>query len=379
MPIRASNFSRILHSMVDLEQVFRDRQMVEALLERLMDKLSGPLSFMEVCGTHTMSIFRHGIRTLLPPDIRLVSGPGCPVCVTSQTDIDRMVGLSEIHGVVVATFGDLMRVPGTAGSLSDARARGASVEIVYSPAEALNLAGSKPSSQVVFLSVGFETTAPVVAATVLEAQARGIENFSIYCCNKLMPPALHALFQDEELEISGLLCPGHVSSIIGAKAYEGLCARFSMPCVITGFEPVDILTGLYHLTCQASEGKAFVENVYHRAVPQDGNKRALALMEKVFEPTDAHWRGLGTIDKSGLELREEFSAFDVQRRFEIEVKDSQQPKGCICGKIIRAKALPTDCALFAKACTPTKPVGPCMVSSEGTCSAYYKYGSYEEQ
>jgi len=343
-------------------------------IERLATR---PMKFMEVCGTHTMSIFRHGIRSVLPRTVELVSGPGCPVCVTSQEDIDWITGLASRHEIIISTFGDLLRVPGSKTSLADQRAKGAKVEVVYSPSNALDLARKHPDSQVVFLGVGFETTAPTVAATLLEANELGIENFSVFSCHKVMPPALKTLFQDEETGIDGLLCPGHVSTIIGARAFEPICTEFKMPCVVAGFEPLEILTGIYHLVRQAVSGKNKVENVYQGAVTWEGNTRAMELMERVFKAVDAKWRGLGTIKKSGLGIRNGLSHLDAQKRFEIELPSQQErPKGCMCGEIIRARATPLNCKLFARVCTPTTPVGPCMVSSEGACAAYYKYGDH---
>ncbi len=365
--------------MAELEQIFREKAQVDSILQAIKRSSKKQVTIMEVCGTHTMSIFRHGLRSILPDKIRLVSGPGCPVCVTSQTDIDRMISLAETEEVIVATFGDLLRVPGSNTSLLEARARGARVEIVYSPAEALTLSRKNPEKRVVFLGVGFETTAPTVAATILQAHAEGLRNFFVYSCHKVMPPALNALFEDETLTLQGLLCPGHVSTIIGTKAYEPLCSKFRIPCVIAGFEPVDILAGILLILRQTNNGRAQVENCYTRAVTREGNKRARQLMDKVFSLKPAQWRGLGTIDSSGLAIRDEFSHLDAEKHFDISVTDSKGPKGCICGQIIRAKASPTDCPLFATRCTPTSPVGPCMVSSEGTCSAYYRYGDHDKK
>ena len=363
--------------MAELDQFFRGRPGVEAIVNRITELVNGPVSIMEVCGTHTMSIFRHGLRALLPKEINLVSGPGCPVCVTSQQDIDRMICLADMDDVIVATFGDLLRVPGSNGSLADARARGAKVQVVYSPADALKLAQSQKGEHVIFLGIGFETTAPTVAATILQAHNLKLSNFSVYSSHKVMPPALHALFEDEGLSVHGLLCPGHVSSIIGTKAYEPICERFGLPCVVAGFEPLDILAGILLILRQIRDGKAIVENAYTRAVSDQGNRRALAIMEQVFETRPARWRGLGTIDKSGLGIRDEFSMFDAERRFDIKTPEVKEHRGCICGEIIRAKALPPQCPMFAKKCTPTSPIGPCMVSSEGTCSAYYRYAGHE--
>ncbi len=358
---------------------FQDKKHVDTLAKAIKALVSRPLKLMEVCGTHTMAIFRHGIRSLLPDGLELVSGPGCPVCVTSQDDLDRIMKLASVKEVVIATFGDLIRVPGSSGTLAQARAQGANVEIVYSPADALGLAKKMPQKQVVFLAVGFETTAPTVAATIMQAKAMDIENFSVYSCHKLMPPALDALFQDEDLGIDGLLCPGHVSSIIGSVAYEPLCKKYKMPCVIAGFEPVDILLGIYHLLLQIKDSSPQVVNAYQRAVPYNGNPNALSVMMQVFCEKDAIWRGLGKIEKSGLGIKDAFGHFDAGKRFPFSVLSRPEPKGCLCGDIIRARANPPDCPLFATKCTPVTPIGPCMVSSEGTCSAYYRYGRHENR
>ncbi len=359
--------------------LFQNKKHVNALIQAIKGLVPRPVKLMEVCGTHTMAIFRHGIRSLLPAEIDLVSGPGCPVCVTSQEDLDKMIKLASVKGVVIATFGDLLRVPGSNGSLAQARAQGANVEIVYSPTDALNLAQKMPQKQVVFLGIGFETTTPTVAATIMQAKALDIENFSVYSCHKLMPPALDALFQDDKLGIDGLLCPGHVSSIIGERAYEPLCQKYRMPCVIAGFEPVDILLGIYHLLLQIRESHPRVFNAYQRAVTHEGNTNALFMINQVFHKKDEPWRGLGTIEKSGLAIKDTFNHFDAEKRFPLDILSNPEPKGCLCGEIIRARATPPQCPLFAGKCTPATPIGPCMVSSEGTCSAYYRYGRDENR
>ncbi len=356
--------------------VYLDGKNIHGLVKSIRQHATRPMKFMEVCGTHTMSIFRHGIRSLLPDCIELVSGPGCPVCVTGQDDIDRMTGLCSKKGVIIATFGDMIRVPGSRTSLAEARALGARVEIVYSPSNALQLALKNPGQQVIFLGLGFETTAPAVAATILQANAMNVDNFSVYSCHKVMPPVLETLFQDNDLRVDGLLCPGHVSTIIGARAYEDFCSDFHIPCVIAGFEPLDIFRGIYHLVRQARAGQARVENVYERAVTSEGNRNALDLMDKVFVKEDASWRGLGIIKKSGLGISDKFSRLDAKKRFKIQTTATRMIKGCICGKIIKANARPADCPFFAETCTPANPVGPCMVSSEGACAAYYRYGGH---
>lgn len=353
---------------------FRDRELAERLAGRIREAVAAPLRIMEVCGTHTMAIFRHGIRSLLPGEVELISGPGCPVCVTSGGDIDQIIELASVPGVILATFGDLVRVPGSKGkNLAEVRAEGAQVEIVYSPADALKIAEST-DRLVVFPAIGFETTIPVIAATVLEARQKKLGNFMFLVSHKVVPPALDALLADPELAIDGLLCPGHVSAIIGAQAYQPIAEQFHIPCVIAGFEPIDILSAIYRLVCQVRDGRAEVENTYGRVVTKNGNARARKMIEAVFEPCDAGWRGLGTIPGSGLALREEFMDHDAGKYFALDPISVPEPKGCRCGEILTGKVKPPQCPLFNTRCTPTSPVGPCMVSSEGTCAAYSKYG-----
>ncbi|GAB4332750.1 MAG: hydrogenase formation protein HypD [Desulfobulbaceae bacterium] len=352
---------------------FRDPELARKLAEQIRQDARRPLRIMEVCGTHTMAIFRHGIRSLLPPEIELISGPGCPVCVTSGGDIDHIIDLASVPGVTLATFGDLVRVPGSRGKcLAEARADGAWVEIVYSPADALEMAAAS-ERPVVFPAIGFETTIPVIAATLLEAHAKRIDTFMLLVSHKTVIPALEALLADPELAIDGLLCPGHVSAIIGEDAYRPVAERYSIPCVIAGFEPIDILSGIHRLVSQVNEGRAEVENTYGRVVSKTGNERARVMIERVFEPCDADWRGLGTIPGSGLSLREEFRNHDAARYFGLERFSVPEPRGCRCGEILTGKVKPPECPLFNTRCTPTSPVGPCMVSSEGTCAAYSRY------
>jgi len=353
---------------------FRDSDLAGRLIERINKTSFRPLRIMEVCGTHTMAIFRHGIRSLLPETVELISGPGCPVCVTSAGDIDQIIELASVPGVILATFGDLLRVPGSSGkNLAETRAGGARVEIVYSPADALKIA-QDTDRPVVFPAIGFETTIPVIAATVLEAQKKNITNFMLLVSHKVVPPALDALLSDPELAVDGLLCPGHVSAIIGADAYKPFAARYAIPCVIAGFEPLDILSAIYLITRQFHENRAQVENTYSRVVSDTGNIRAQEMISRVFEPCNAHWRGLGEIAGSGLTLRREFSAHDARTYFGLTPLSVPEPKGCRCGEILTGKVKPPQCPLFNTRCTPTQPVGPCMVSSEGTCAAYSKYG-----
>lgn len=347
--------------------------LVKDLILQLQGLVKRPMRFMEVCGTHTVSIFRSGLRSIIPEEIELISGPGCPVCVTAQGDIDAFIEVAKRPEVTVATFGDLVRVPGTDGSLAGRRAIGADMEVVYSPMDALQLAVRDRTREIVFLSVGFETTIPGIAATVKEAVRSGTGNFSMLSALKLMPPALNALLGTGGLGIDGLICPGHVSAIIGAAAYRPIADGFGMPCVVAGFEPAEILLALILLARQVNECRAEVENAYPCVVSWDGNSRAMGVMNDVFCPCDAEWRGLGVIRQSGLCLRPEYSGLDARIRFGIEIRPSPEPEGCLCGDVIRGLSLPSNCPFFGSKCTPASPVGPCMVSSEGTCAAYYRY------
>jgi len=357
-----------------ISEGFRDSGLAEKLIRRIHERVDRPMRIMEVCGTHTMAIFRHGIRSLLPKNVELISGPGCPVCVTSAGDIDQIIELAEVPGIIITTFGDMLRVPGSKGkNLATARAEGARVEIVYSPTDALEIARST-DRPVVFPAIGFETTIPVIAATVIEARQRNIGNFMLLVSHKVVPPALNVLLNDPELALDGLLCPGHVSAIIGEQAYAPFAEKYHVPCVIAGFEPLDILSSILMLACQIRDGKALVENSYNRVVSKEGNPRAREMIEKAFEPCDAQWRGLGEIPGSGLKLRAEFINHDAARSFGLGPVFVPEPAGCRCGEILTGKVIPPECPLFNTRCTPTSPVGPCMVSSEGTCAAYSKYG-----
>ena len=331
------------------------------------------IRLMEVCGTHTMAIARSGIKKLLPAGIELVSGPGCPVCVTPQEDIDRAIKIAGLKGVVMTTFGDMMRVPGGHGSLEEAAAEGADVRVVFSPMDALEIAEQNPSRKVVFMGVGFETTSPTVAATVLEAKKRGVKNFFVLSGFKVLFPALEALAGSKKLKIDGFICPGHVSVITGSVPYERIARAYKKPCVITGFGDADILKGIKRLIDQVEAGDGRVEIEYKRAVTKNGNPKARKLLDKVFRPADSAWRGLGNIKKSGLAFRKEYGAFDAGKAFKVKVARPAVPKGCLCGQVLQGASVPKDCKLFRKKCTPRTPVGPCMVSSEGTCAAYYKY------
>jgi hydrogenase expression/formation protein HypD len=356
---------------------YRDPELAKLQLQAIRQSIAGfdgTMTFMEVCGTHTMAIYQHGIRSLLPDQIRLISGPGCPVCVTPVGYVDQAVALSRRPNTIIATFGDMVRVPGSSSSLMREQARGATIKIVYSPLDAVALAEKNPGSDVVFLGVGFETTTPTVAGAVLTALRHKLENFYVLCSHKTMPGPMAALASDPELQVDGYLCPAHVSAIIGANAYKPLVDSYRVPCVVTGFEPLDVLQGVLMLTRQVVAGEAQVETQYRRVVKPEGNLKARELLEQVFEPCDALWRGIGEIPSSGLQLRPEFARFDGAQ-LPVEVEVPVEHKGCLCGEILKGKVRPNDCSLFRTTCTPEDPIGACMVSSEGTCAAEYKYGT----
>lgn len=344
-------------------------------LQRLADQAGRPLTLMEVCGTHTMAISRCGLRTLLPPQIRLISGPGCPVCVTPVVYIDQAVVLARRPRTVITTFGDLLRVPGSAGSLQSARADGASVRVITSTLEAVALAEQEPDMDVILLGVGFETTAPTVAAAVRIAGERNLANFSVLSALKTMPSALHALAADPHLHIDGFLCPGHVAAITGTAVFRPLASPYGRPRVIAGFEPLDILQGLTMLVRQIAAGQAEVENQYRRVVTEEGNRRARAVLNEVYVACPAEWRGLGWLAGSGLALRPAYAAFDAASLLPPDPRPTSGATECRCGDILTGRAVPGDCPLFGAGCTPDDPVGACMVSSEGSCAAAYLYGA----
>ncbi len=345
-------------------------------LRRLTGLVGRPLKLMEVCGTHTVAIFRHGIRDIIPGDVRLLSGPGCPVCVTSIKDVDAAVAMAGLSGVILATFGDMMRVPGGERSLNEARSEGADVRIFYSPMDALKLATREKDKEVVFFATGFETTSPLIAATVEEADRAGVTNFSIYSAHKLVPPALKALLDSSDVMVDGFILPGHVSTIIGRGPYEFIARDYRKPGVITGFDAEDIVNGIFMLVRQISQQISEIEIQYTKVVREEGNPRAVSVIRRYFEPCDAYWRGIGPIPGSGLRLREEFEKFDAMKKIKPNVPDNPEPQACSCGDILRGVKTPPECPLFGSACTPENPVGACMVSTEGSCAAYYKYGSY---
>lgn len=353
---------------------FKDPALARGLVESIQKLAPAEeATLMEVCGTHTVAIARNGIRSLMPDTIRLSSGPGCPVCVTSNHDIDKVIALARIPGIIITTFGDMTRVPGSTSSLLAEQARGADVRIVYSPLDAIQIAKESPEREVVFVGVGFETTTPLIARAIMRAQEAGVENFSVYAAHKNMPGALEAIVNDPELKLDALILPGHVSTIIGTAPYEFLAERYGIPGVITGFEPNDVLQGIAMLARQLHEGRAEIEIAYARGVQPEGNPVALAAIDEVFETCPAVWRGIGEIEGSGYRIRDEYAPFDAMRRFAPEVEPTEEHAGCRCGDVLRGIMRPDECPLFRTVCTPENPVGPCMVSSEGSCAAYYRY------
>jgi hydrogenase expression/formation protein HypD len=355
---------------------FHDRARVDALTARIhaiAAGLSRPVTFMEVCGTHTHAIAEAGLRRLLPPNVRLVAGPGCPVCVTPVDYLDHALALAALPDVTITTFGDLIRVPAShRDSLERASARGADVRIVYSPRDALALARALPNRRIVFLAVGFETTMPTIAAALAEAEATGVPNFLILSGSKIIEPPLRALVKDPELRLDGFLLPGHVSVILGADFYRFLADECRVAAAIVGFAPVDVQSGLVELLTQVQRGAPTVANLYSRAVTAAGNKTAQQLLDRFFAPSDTRWRGLGTIPASGLQLRPEWAHRDAGR-LPVVLPAAQEPKGCRCGEVLRGTIEPPACPLFARGCTPDHPIGACMVSSEGTCAAWYRH------
>ena len=358
------------------ETAFRSRALATraaAEIDRVARGLPDVVRIMEVCGTHTVAIRRSGVRSLLPSSIRLISGPGCPVCVTPSGFISNALRLIEDHAATIATFGDMVRVPDPDGrSLAEYLGSGR-VQIVYSPQEVLRLA-RQTLGPVVFLGIGFETTSPIVASTVLQARREGIDNLDLAPAFKAVPPALRALVSDPDCAIDAFLLPGHVSVVLGLEPYRFLAEEFHIPGVVAGFEPVDILLAILKIVRQLAAGTAAIENAYPRAVRPDGNPRARRTIEELLRPQSALWRGLGRLADSGLGLRDEMKAIDADRVFDLPSLIDFDPPGCLCAKVIQGKALPTQCPLFGRRCTPDSPVGPCMVSSEGTCAAYLKYG-----
>ena len=354
---------------------FRDVELAKKVMARIKQISTRPARLMEFCGGHTVSIMRSGLRQLLPPGVEMLSGPGCPVCVTANADIDKAIALASLPDVIISTFGDMMKVPGSYSSLQQARAEEADIRIVYSTQDALQIAKSNPTKSVIFIGIGFETTAPTIAASILQAENEGIKNYFVLCLSKLCPPIMKALLDLGELKLDGIICPGHVSVIIGSRPYQFIPRDYGVACVVSGFEPLDILLSVEMLVKQIETGKPKVEIAYRRGVNPQGNKTALVLMDTIFEVGSADWRGIGVVPASGLVIRKKFERFDAEKAFSITVQPAKEPKGCICGDILRGVKIPLDCKLFRNVCTPEHPVGPCMVSSEGSCAAYNQYGA----
>jgi hydrogenase expression/formation protein HypD len=329
---------------------------------------------MEFCGGHTVAILRHGLRQLLPRQITLVSGPGCPVCVTAQRDLDLAIRYARLPGVTVATFGDMIKVPGSGTSLAGVRAEGADVRVVYSPLDAVACAEEEPSRRVIFIAAGFETTAPGVAAAILEAEKRSLANFQVYSLLKSSPPVIGALLGPGGVRLDGLICPGHVSAVIGWKAWDFIPREYGLACAVAGFEPLDILLAVERIVGQLERGQPAVEDAYPRGVKAEGNPHALARLDQVFAPAEAFWRGLGAVRASGLGIRPEYARFDALSVLPLPPGPEYEPPGCRCGEVLRGLLEPPDCGLFGRKCTPEWPVGPCMVSAEGACAAWYQYG-----
>jgi hydrogenase expression/formation protein HypD len=351
-----------------------EARLAQVLLSDIRERSSRPIRLMEFCGGHTVAILKNGIRQLLPPTVTLSSGPGCPVCVTATGDIDRIIQLSRYPGVITTTFGDLLRVPGSRSNLQSSRAEGSDIRIVYSALEALDLARQLPDKKVVMVGIGFETTAPTIAASILQAQNEGLKNYSVLALHKLTPPATRAILDAGEVHLDGIICPGHVSAIIGSRPYQSLPLHYGIGCVITGFEPVDILLGIDMLVRQIENNHPAVEIAYRQAVSPGGNPVALEMLDRIFRPSPASWRGFAEIPDSGYAIRPQFADFDAENIFDLPYVNLPEPAGCLCGEILRGIKLPSQCPLFEVICTPEHPVGPCMVSSEGACSAYHLYG-----
>jgi hydrogenase expression/formation protein HypD len=353
---------------------YRKKDLILSVAEKLKTISMKEIVLMEVCGGHTMAIHRFGLTTLIPSNIHLISGPGCPVCVSSQHFIDKAMAYSKLPDVIITTYGDLIRVPGTSTSLEKERAAGSDIRIIYSVLESLEIAKKYPEKNIIFLGIGFETTAPATAAAIIQAKKDNISNFFVLSAHKVMPPVMKALVE-EGVKIDGFIAPGHVTAITGTGIYNELASVYGLGVVVTGFEPADLMQAVLMLAVQIESGTQKVEVQYQRVVHKEGNIIAQQLLNEVFVHADDRWRGLGIIPRSGLKISEGFSAFDADKHFQVEIPESKEPKGCICGQILRGLKTPADCPLFAKKCTPSDPVGACMVSGEGTCATYYKYRS----
>ncbi|MBN2240774.1 MAG: hydrogenase formation protein HypD [Dehalococcoidales bacterium] len=356
---------------------FRQPELVKKIVERIHQRSTRPARFMEFCGGHTVSIFKYGIRQLLPDTIEMLSGPGCPVCVTSNSDLDKAIALAHLPDVIITSFGDMIRVPGSYSSLQVAKAEGCDVRVVYSVLDAVTIAKQNPAKSVIFVGIGFETTSPTIAAAVLQAEQEGTDNFYILSLGKYTPPIIKSILELGEVRLDGIVCPGHVSAITGSEPYRSLAESQNIACVVSGFEPLDILLCIAMLVEQVETGNYKVEIAYKRGVKPEGNVHAVKIMNTVFEPAEADWRGIGIVPSSGLALRGRYSRFDALKQFTVDPGPVREHKGCICGSILRGINTPYDCKLFRSTCTPEHPVGPCMVSSEGSCSTYYLYGDID--
>jgi hydrogenase expression/formation protein HypD len=356
---------------------FRDPVLARKLLVKIRERSEQSVRFMEFCGGHTHAIFRYGLRQLLPPTVELRSGPGCPVCVTANADLDRAIALANQPGVIMTTFGDMIRVPGSHSSLQTAKAEGADVRIVYSTLDALQIARDHPGRAVIFLGVGFETTAPTVAASILAAESEGLDNFYVLSLHKLTPPATRAILDAGEVRLAGIIGPGHVTTVIGSQAWQFLPREYAVPCAVTGFEPLDILQAVAEMVDMVESGRPAVVNTYSRSVRPEGNRTAVDVMHHVFEVSEAEWRGLGCVPASGLALRPAYARFDAALAFPVEPGPVREHSSCRCGDVLRGVVEPPDCPLFHRVCTPAHPIGPCMVSAEGACAAWYKYGDVD--
>jgi hydrogenase expression/formation protein HypD len=354
---------------------YRQGDIAQQLAQQIAALADRPLKFMEVCGGHTHTIFKYGIEDLLPPNIQMIHGPGCPVCVIPLGRVDDAMSIAQRPEVIFTTFGDAMRVPGSHNSLFGARACGADVRMVYSPLDALKIAAKNPDKEVVFFALGFETTSPSTAMTILQAAKDNVQNFSVFCNHIMIVPALKALLDSPDLQLDGFLGPGHVSTVIGTRPYEFVPRHYGKPLVVSGFEPLDILQSVYMLVKQVIEQRTEVENQYGRVVFRDGNRKALGVLSEVFEPRDYfEWRGLGSIAHSGMKLKYKYARFDAELKFEVPGLRIADPKACQCGEILKGVKKPWECKVFGTACTPETPIGSCMVSSEGACAAYYNFG-----
>ncbi len=356
---------------------YRDSEMVLGIAESIRKRSTRNIVLMEVCGGHTMAVHKFGLRELLPETIRLISGPGCPVCVSGTGFIDNVVKLARMPGNIIATYGDLVRVPGSSSSLEQEKGTGADVRFVYSVLDSLDIARRNPDRMIVFPGIGFETTAPATAAAIFHAHNEGLKNFKVLSSHKVMPPVMRALI-DEGVKIDGYIAPGHVTAITGTEMYRPIVEKYGLGIVVAGFEPTDILQSISMLVAQFEDNDPKVEIQYSRVVKHEGNSTARKLMEEIFEPRDDRWRGIGMIPDSGLKIRSKYQSCDAEKYFELPEAEEKEPAGCICGEVLKGLKTPADCQLFAKTCTPVNPVGACMVSNEGTCTAYYRYRKSED-